>query len=509
MLASCTYVARTVRRATAAWQPSYLIDVVRRTVAMAQAERERLRVVMFPWLAHGHINPYLELARRLTTTAAARDQVVVVYFVSTPVNLAAIAHHQTEQIRLIELHLPELPELPPELHTTKHLPPRLMPVLKRACDLAAPVFGALLDELRPDVLLYDFLQPWAPLEAAARDVPAVHFSTCSAAAIAFFLHCLKDDLAPSAFPFKAISLGAGEEDAKYTSTMLASQDDGTALVPEWQRVPLSLARSSGFVAVKTCSEIERKYMDYLSKLVGKEIIPCGPLLVDSGDVGAGSEADRVMRWLDRQEQSSVLLVSFGSEYFMSEKQIAQMARGLELSGEAFVWVVRFPQGPDEDRGAARALLRGLAPERGLVVEGWAPQRRILSHPSCGAFLTHCGWSSVVESLSAGVPMVALPLHIDQPLVANLAAELGAAARVRQERFGDFKAEDVARTVRVVMRGEEGESMRRRARELREVVARSDADDAEQIGQVLHRIARLRGQPAAAGGAVSLSSCWRS
>ncbi|KAL5197214.1 hypothetical protein ABZP36_000726 [Zizania latifolia] len=465
---------------------------------MAQAERERLRVVMFPWLAHGHINPYLELARRLTSTAAASDQIddVVVYLVSTPVNLAAIAHRQTEQIRLVELHLPELPDLPPALHTTKHLPPRLMPVLKRACDLAAPVFGALLDELRPDVLLYDFLQPWAPLEAAARDVPAVHFSTCSAAALAFFVHCLKDDLAPSAFPFEAISLGGGEEDANYTSTLLASQDDGTALVPEWQRLPLSLARSSGFVAIKTCSEIERKYMDYLSKLVGKEIIPCGPLLVDSGsgDVGAGSEADRVMRWLDRQEPSSVVLVSFGSEYFMSEKQIAQMARGLELSGAAFVWVVRFPQGPDEDRGAARALLRGLAPGCGLVVEGWAPQRRILSHPSCGAFLTHCGWSSVLESLSAGVPMVALPLHIDQPLGANLAAELGAAVRVRQERFGDFKAEDVARAVRRVMRSEDGETMRRRARELREVVARSDADDAEHVGAVLHWIARLRGKP---------------
>ena len=35
---------------------------------MAQAEREHLSVVMFPWLAHGHITPYLELARRLTSS---------------------------------------------------------------------------------------------------------------------------------------------------------------------------------------------------------------------------------------------------------------------------------------------------------------------------------------------------------------------------------------------------------------------------------------------------------
>ena len=53
----------------------------------------------------------------------------------------------------------------------------------------------------------------------------------------------------------------------------------------------------------------------------------------------------------------------------------------------------------------------------------------MSHRACGAFLTHCGWSSVLESLPAGVPIVALPLHIDQPINANLAAELGAAEDV--------------------------------------------------------------------------------
>jgi UDP:flavonoid glycosyltransferase YjiC (YdhE family) len=158
-------------------------------------------------------------------------------------------------------------------------------------------------------------------------------------------------------------------------------------------------------------------------------------------------------------------------------------------------VVRFPEsaGDDDDGGgAARALPRGFAPSRGLVVEGWAPQRRILSHGACGAFLTHCGWSSVLESLAAGVPLVALPLHIDQPLGANLAAELVAAARVRQERFGEFRGEDVARAVRGVLRGEEGEALRRRAGELREVVARNDADDA-RVGELVRRMARLCGK----------------
>ncbi|KAM0922222.1 hypothetical protein ACQ4PT_006319 [Festuca glaucescens] len=457
---------------------------------MAQADRRRMSVVMFPWLAHGHINPYLELARRLTAVVTS-DVDVVVHLVSTPANLAPLARHQTDRINLVELHLPSLPDLPPALHTTKRLPARLMPVLKRACDLAAPRFGALLDDLRPDILLYDFIQPWAPLEAAARGVPAVHFSTCSAAATAFFAHCLENERVPRAFPFEAISLGGPDEDAKYTALLAIRCDGGTALVPERDRLPLSLDRSSGFVAVKTCADIERKYMDYLSQLVGKEIVPTGPLLADGG----GSEdehvgADGVMRWLDGEQPASVVLVSFGSEYFMSESQMAQMARGLELSGVPFLWVVRFPDAEDDVRGAARSMPAGFAPARGMVAEGWVPQRRVLSHPSCGAFLTHCGWSSVLESMAAGVPMVALPLHIDQPLNANLAAEVGAAAaRVQQEWFGEFTAEEVARAVRPTVNGKEGEAARRHARELREVVARNDGDDA-QIAALLQRMARL-------------------
>ncbi|TVU37284.1 hypothetical protein EJB05_10590, partial [Eragrostis curvula] len=244
---------------------------------MAQAERTQLNVVMFPWLAHGHITPFLELARRLTSTTADHDMDVVVHFVSTPVNLAAIAHQQTEKIKLVELHLPELPDLPRSLHTTKHLPSRLMPVLKRACDLAAPRFGALLEQLRPDVLLYDFLQPWAPLEAAKLGVPAAHFSTCSAAATAFFVHCLGgsggDDgdggRPPRAFPFESVGLGGADEEVKYTELFVLRDDDrGDALVRERDRLLLSLARSEGFVAVKTCAEMEQPYMDYLSELLG-------------------------------------------------------------------------------------------------------------------------------------------------------------------------------------------------------------------------------------------------
>ena len=50
-----------------------------------------------------------------------------------------------------------------------------------------------------------------------------------------------------------------------------------------------------------------------------------------------------------------------------------------------------------------------------MVKQWAPQVNALSHDSVGGFVTHCGWNSVLEAISVGVPMVAWPLYAEQRL----------------------------------------------------------------------------------------------
>ncbi|PKI63486.1 hypothetical protein CRG98_016153 [Punica granatum] len=97
--------------------------------------------------------------------------------------------------------------------------------------------------------------------------------------------------------------------------------------------------------------------------------------------------------------------------------------------DRFLWVVRAPPQTDE---AWRAISEpnphtGLflpdgfverTKERGFVVESWVPQVAVLNHSSVGGFVTHCGWNSILEAISAGVPMLAWPLYAEQKLNCN-------------------------------------------------------------------------------------------
>ena len=84
---------------------------------------------------------------------------------------------------------------------------------------------------------------------------------------------------------------------------------------------------------------------------------------------------------------------------------------------------------------------------------------ILQHQSMRGFLSHCGWNSVLESVTAAVPLAVWPMHADQPLNATFVVdELKIAVRVHtsdRTMRGLATSEEISEVVRKLMLGQAG------------------------------------------------------
>ncbi|GMP45937.1 hypothetical protein CsSME_00014271 [Camellia sinensis var. sinensis] len=81
---------------------------------------------------------------------------------------------------------------------------------------------------------------------------------------------------------------------------------------------------------------------------------------------------------------------------MTPQQLIEFAWGLANSKKTFLWIIR----PDLVTGDSASLppdFVNKTKESGLLAS-WCPQEQVLSDPSVGGFLTHCGWNSTLESL---------------------------------------------------------------------------------------------------------------
>nr|WBR45894.1 UGT94E5 [Camellia japonica] len=443
------------------------------------AKQSIASVLMLPWLAHGHISPFLELAKKLS------HRNLYIYLCSTPINLNSIKKRITEKyshsIELVEIHLPSLPELPPHNHTTNGLPNHLIPTLKTAFEMAIPSFTNILKTLSPDLLIYDFNQPWAPTIASSYNIPAVDFISSGATMPSFTLHLrMKGGVE---FPFPAIQLQG------FHKLQFGNMIKTAANRAKNKEGPLdAMKRSCNIILFHTFRELEGQYVDYLAILVEKKIVPVGSLVREIDDEDDHAE---IIEWLDNKDESSTVFVSFGSESFMSKDEIEEIAHGLELSKVNFIWVVRFPVGEkvEIEEALPKGFLERLG-ERGMVVEGWAPQARILTHSSIGGFVSHCGWNSVMESLKFGVPIVAMPMHYDQPFNARLVEEIGAAVEVNRDINGRLNREDIAQVIRTVVVEESGEDIRIKAREYSEKIRMKGEEEIDEVVEELLQLCKL-------------------
>nr|AFJ52921.1 UDP-glycosyltransferase 1 [Linum usitatissimum] len=276
---------------------------------------------------------------------------------------------------------------------------------------------------------------------------------------------------------------------RFEDTLHAYLDYGDRVFDEAQKLGAGFALADG-ILINTWEDLEVQTLaalrseKHLKNIVKAPVYPVGPLVRPSQPTGS-TENNTVLEWLDEQPSESVIYVSFGSGGTLSRAQMVELAWGLELSGHRFIWVVRPPVDDDasaaffslgkasESDGPQRYLPEGFIArtnDRGMVVPMWAPQAEILAHESVGAFVSHCGWNSTLESITNGVPMVVWPLYAEQNLNAVLLTEeLRVAVRpaVNDDVGGVVKRGEIENLVRKVMEGEEGQCIRERVKEVME------------------------------------------
>ncbi|TVU05303.1 hypothetical protein EJB05_48461, partial [Eragrostis curvula] len=475
-----------------------------------------LHVVVFPWLAFGHMIPFLELSKQLARRGHA------VTFVTTPRNAARLLPAPEEQsaaagIRVVKLELPEVEGLPAGAESTADVPPEKVELLKKAFDgLAAPFAdlvaagGFSFSSRKPDWMILDFAQYWAWPIAEEHKVHCKRVSVHPPGVLPGVRGPKHENEAhPRTRPRTSWSRRRGSPRAATVHLHCLPPARGRL---DRRRVP---AQHLGRLRMSTAYGCRRSAAArHRPELPGGRAGPVprrhGPLrqarrprrllLPADDDDGDSESADHAATTDDdeaslacprcgtgwtRKPARSVLYVAFGSEAPLTPAHVRELARGLELSGVRFLWALR------ETTTGSDMLPDGRLPGprvgRGLVRVGWVPQVRVLAHagrrlPDALRLGLHR------ESLFRfGLPLVMLPFIVDQGLIARAMAARGVGVEVaRDDGDGSFTGEDVAAAVRRVM--VEEEAFARNAANLRKVLGDRATQDSyfEDLVQNLQR-----------------------
>ncbi|KAI4364976.1 hypothetical protein MLD38_021005 [Melastoma candidum] len=346
--------------------------------------------------------------------------------------------------------------------------------------------------------IVDFQLGWTKEVFWKFDVPVVGFFTFSACAAAMELGSWKAQVGDVG-PGEARSIPGLPEEMSMTLSDLKRKPMGhrplgpAVALPSGQgpkpgggppkpgdRPPwLSPIEGSVALMFNTCAELEAPFLEYMGVQMGIPAWGVGPLLPDrywnrSDSLMSDREIrgehqrdsnigeDGVISWLGEKPRRSVLYVAFGSETGPTEEELSELGSALGESTWPFIWAVGSKMGSSEmvDK------LEEKVGDRGLIIRGWAPQLLILSHPSTGGFLSHCGWNSTAEALGLGVPFLAWPIMGDQHHNTKLV--------VKYLKVGYKVAEDMSETVRKdqIVKGIESlmsdEKVHQRAAELKAV-----------------------------------------
>ncbi|XP_002977333.2 anthocyanidin 3-O-glucosyltransferase 7 [Selaginella moellendorffii] len=260
--------------------------------------------------------------------------------------------------------------------------------------------------------------------------------------------------------------------------------------PGYQKAYIAMARlrEVQFAIVNACEGLEGEVLAEIRKS-HPNLLPVGPLVkipgdaddnhgpLNSSNVGLWDENHDCITWLDSRAQHSVIYISFGSMSDFRFEEIESIGQGIAATGRSFLWVLREELVRDMPEDFVKMFARRTK-EQGMVIP-WSPQSQVLNHKAVGGFFTHCGWSSCMEAILAGVPMLALPRFVDQMFNAKVVCddwEVGLRMIPKGDVDGVVSRDRVEVGINALV--EKGGELRSRAMELRKKVGAGSRESIE-------------------------------
>ncbi|KAJ7961086.1 UDP-glycosyltransferase [Quillaja saponaria] len=450
----------------------------------AAAPNHRLHIAFFPWLAFGHINPFFELAKLIAQKGHH------ISFISTPRNiqrLSQVPPQLADSIDLVSLPVIHNSNLPENAESTMDIPPDKTPYLGMLHDSLKEPLTQFLQTHSPDWILYDFSAGW--LAAIVEDLGISHgyFSIIPCWNIGF------NGRQMNGFQKPDISLPSAVSLKKYeVKKIMDLVKSFPKILDESATKSIASHSTCEVIFIRNCPEIEADWFDYTSKIFDKPVVPVG--VVPPSVHITNKEKDEhfnkwleIKEWLDQQDRGSVIYIAFGTESLPNQDEITMLAQGLELCGLPFFWALRKSNvASDQPNSDSVELPEGFEEQtkgRGIVWTSWAPQQRILGHNSIGGFVTHCGWSSVIEGIHYGRPLIMFPLTVEQSLNARILGEKKLGMEVPREDDGSFTGEVVAETLKLVLLDQDGKVYRDKVTEMSKVFGDKDKHE-KYMGDLL-------------------------
>ncbi|KAF8114227.1 hypothetical protein N665_0040s0082 [Sinapis alba] len=404
-------------------------------------------LVTYP--AQGHVNPALRFAHRLIRTTGARVTLATclsIYHCSNILNL---------DDNVYNLSLLTFSDGYDDgvISTTEDVQKRLLNLGRNGDKTLSEFIEANRNGDSPVAcVIYTILPSWVPKLARRFHLPSVLLWIQPALAFnLYYNHSTRTNSGFFEFP-DLLTL----ETRDLPSFLSPSNTSNTAQAVYLDLMECLKEESNLKVLVNTFDSLEPEALTAIPNI---EMVAVGPLLPP--DVFTRSESVKDQSsytlWLDSKTESSVIYVSFGTMVELSKKQIEELARALIEWKMPFLWVITDKsnreakiEGEEETEIEKISSFRHELDEIGMIVS-WCSQVEVLRHRSVGCFVTHCGWSSTLESLVLGVPVVAFPMWSDQPTNAKLLEDLWrTGVRVRENEEGLVERGEIRRCLEAVM-----------------------------------------------------------